>query len=162
MAIEVGDQLPNATLVQKNDDGLSSVEISALTKGRKVVIFCLPGAFTGVCSAAHLPSFVRTADQFRAKGVDDIVCISVNDAHVMHAWGVAHGAQEAGVLMLGDADASFAKALGRVFDNPAAGLYRRMTRCAMVVNDGTVDVLELEEDYSICDLTGGETLLELV
>ena len=163
MAIEAGDTLPGGKLVRKVGDGqFETVEIGALTKGRRIAMFCLPGAFTGVCSSAHLPSFVRTAEQFRAKGIDDVVCVSVNDAHVMHAWGEAHGAHDAGILMLGDPTAAFAKALGRVFDAPPAGLYSRMTRVAMLVNDGTVEVLQLEEDYSVCDLTGGETLLEKV
>lgn len=162
MAIEEGDRLPAGEFVLKRDGQLEAMDVETLTKGRRIVMFCLPGAFTGVCSSSHLPSFVRTAEQFRAKGIDDICCVSVNDAHVMAAWGDAHGAGDAGILMLGDPTAAFAKALGRVFDNPAAGLYSRMTRSAMIVNDGVVETLQLEEDYTVCDLTGGETLLEKV
>ena len=90
--------------------------MSDKTKGRKVVIFAVPGAFTPTCHSAHVPSFVRTKDQFDAKGVDEIICVSANDPFVMKAWGEATGATAAGITMLGDADASFTKAMGMEFD----------------------------------------------
>jgi peroxiredoxin len=107
-----------------------------------------------------VPSFVRTIDQFKAKGVDEVICVSVNDPFVMGAWGEATGASAAGITMLGDADASFTKAMGRAFTAPPVGLYDRSTRYAMVVEDGKVTVLQEEENPGVCDVSGGEALLE--
>ena len=101
MAISQGDTLPDATLIYLSDEGPATVRLSDKTKGRKVVIFALPGAYTGVCSTAHVPSFIRTKDQFTAKGVDEIICLSVNDPFVLKAWGEATGATDAGITMLG-------------------------------------------------------------
>jgi len=159
MAISQGDTLPDATLVHMGDEGPETVQLSAKTKGRKVVIFALPGAYTGVCSTAHVPSFIRTKDQFAAKGVDEIICISVNDPFVMKAWGEATGASTAGITMLGDADASFTEAMGRTFTAPPAGLINRSKRYAMVVEDGKVTLLQEEESPGVCDVSGGEELL---
>ena len=102
MTISTGDMLPDATLVQIGDEGPAPVALSEKTKGRKVVIFAVPGAFTPTCHSAHVPSFMRTKDQFADKGVDEIICVSVNDPFVMKAWGEATGAAEAGITMLGD------------------------------------------------------------
>ena len=95
MEISTGVTLPDATLLMKDADGIHSVSLADKMKGRKVIIFAVPGAFTPTCSSAHVPSFIRTKDAFAAKGVDEIICISVNDPHVMHAWGEATGAIEA-------------------------------------------------------------------
>ncbi|KIC51791.1 peroxiredoxin [Tateyamaria sp. ANG-S1] len=160
MAISVGDTLPDASLVHLGADGPAEVKLSEKTAGRKVVIFALPGAYTGTCSTAHVPSFIRTIDQFKAKGVDEVMCVSVNDPFVMGAWGDATGATAAGITMLGDADASFTKAMGRAFTAPPVGLYDRSTRYAMVVEDGKVTVLQEEENPGVCDVSGGEALLE--
>lgn len=159
MAISQGDTLPDATLIYMSDEGPATVQLSDKTKGRKVVIFALPGAYTGVCSTAHVPSFIRTKDQFTAKGVDEIICLSVNDPFVLKAWGEATGATDAGITMLGDADASFTKAMGRDFTAPPAGLINRSKRYAMVVEDGTVTLIQEEENPGVCDVSGGEGLL---
>ena len=159
MAISQGDTLPDATLIYMSDEGPATVRLSDKTKGRKVVIFALPGAYTGVCSTAHVPSFIRTKDQFTAKGVDEIICLSVNDPFVLKAWGEATGATAAGITMLGDADASFTKAMGRDFTAPPAGLINRSKRYAMVVEDGTVTLIQEEENPGVCDVSGGEGLL---
>jgi cytochrome c peroxidase len=159
MAISQGDTLPDATLIYMSDEGPATVQLSDKTKGRKVVIFALPGAYTGVCSTAHVPSFIRTKDQFTAKGVDEIICLSVNDPFVLKAWGEATGATAAGITMLGDADASFTKAMGRDFTAPPAGLINRSKRYAMVVEDGTVTLIQEEENPGVCDVSGGEGLL---
>ncbi len=159
MAISQGDTLPDATLIYMSDEGPATVRLSDKTKGRKVVIFALPGAYTGVCSTAHVPSFIRTKDQFTAKGVDEIICLSVNDPFVLKAWGEATGATDAGITMLGDADASFTKAMGRDFTAPPAGLINRSKRYAMVVEDGTVTLIQEEENPGVCDVSGGEGLL---
>lgn len=159
MAISQGDTLPDATLIYMSDEGPATVRLSDKTKGRKVVIFALPGAYTGVCSTAHVPSFIRTKDQFTAKGVDEIICLSVNDPFVLKAWGEATGATDAGITMLGDADASFTKAMGRDFTAPPAGLINRSKRYAMVVEDGTVTLIQEEENPGVCEVSGGEGLL---
>ena len=112
MTISAGQTLPEATLIRMGANGAEQVSISALTKGRKVVIFGVPGAFTPTCHSAHVPSFIRTKDGFAAKGVDEIICVSVNDPFVMKAWGEATGANAAGLSLLADADSSFTKALG--------------------------------------------------
>ncbi|MCA0929485.1 peroxiredoxin [Ruegeria profundi] len=160
--ISTGDTLPDATLTQMGADGPEEVRISDKTKGRKVVIFAVPGAFTPTCHSAHVPSFVRTKDQFTAKGVDEIICVAVNDPFVMKAWGEATGAADAGLTMLGDASAEFTKAIGMDFDAPPAGLYARSKRYAMLVEDGKVTVLNVEENPGACEISAGESLLETI
>ena len=159
MAISQGDKLPDATLVHMGAEGPTSVALGEKTAGRKVVIFAVPGAYTPTCHSAHVPSFVRTKDQFDAKGVDEIICVSVNDPFVMQAWGDATGAAAAGITMLGDADSSFTKAIGMDFDAPPAGLMGRSKRYAMLVDDGTVTILQAEENPGVCEVSGGEALL---
>lgn len=159
MAISQGDTLPDATLVYMGDEGPASVALSDKTKGRKVVIFALPGAYTGTCTTAHVPSFMRTKDQFAAKGVDEIICVSVNDPFVMQAWGESTGATAAGITMLGDADGAFTKAMGRDFTAPPVGLIGRSKRYAMVVEDGTITLIQEEENPGMCDVSAGEGLL---
>ncbi|MEL6566116.1 MAG: peroxiredoxin [Pseudomonadota bacterium] len=159
MAISQGDTLPDATLVAMGADGPESVAMSDKTKGRKVVIFAVPGAFTPTCHSAHVPSFVRTKDQFDAKGVDEIICVSANDPFVMKAWGEATGATAAGITMLGDADSSFTKSIGMDFDAPPAGLMGRSKRYAMLVEDGKVTLFQAEENPGVCEVSGGEALL---
>ena len=126
---------------------------------RRVAIFALPGAYTGTCSTQHVPSFIRTADQFRAKGVDRIVCVSVNDPFVMGAWAKDTGAEAAGLTFLSDADGAFTEAMGMSFDAPAAGLFGRSKRYAMLVENGTITALEVEESPGQCSISGGESLL---
>lgn len=159
MAITQGDTLPDATLVELGADGPAAVQLSAKTKGRKVVIFAVPGAFTPTCHSAHVPSFIRTKDQFDAKGVDEIICVSVNDPFVMKAWGEATGAAAAGITLLGDAESAFTSAIGMDFSAPPAGLLARSKRYAMLVDDGVVTLLQEEESPGVCDVSGGEALL---
>jgi cytochrome c peroxidase len=154
--------LPDATLTQMGAEGPEEVRISDKTAGRKVVIFAVPGAFTPTCHSAHVPSFMRTKDQFDAKGVDEIICISVNDPFVMKAWGEATGATEAGLTLLGDAASEFTKAIGMDFDAPPAGLLARSQRYAMLVEDGKVTALNLEESPGACEISAGEGLLEVI
>ncbi|WP_170430949.1 peroxiredoxin [Ruegeria arenilitoris] len=160
--ISTGDTLPDATLTQLGADGPEEVRISDKTNGRKVVIFAVPGAFTPTCHSAHVPSFMRTKDQFDAKGVDEIICVSVNDPFVMKAWGEATGATEAGLTMLGDASSEFTKAIGMDFDAPPAGLIARSKRYAMLVEDGKVVALNLEENPGACEISAGEGLLDVI
>lgn len=159
MTISVGDKLPEATLTRLGDKGPEPVSVSELTAGRKVVIFAVPGAFTPTCHSAHVPSFIRTKDALVEKGVDEIICVSVNDPFVMKAWGEATGASKAGISMLADGTGSYSQALGLTFDAPPAGLIGRSKRYAMLAEDGVVKVLHLEEAPGTCEVSGGEAML---
>lgn len=160
MTLSSGDKLPDATLLKLGDKGPEAVDLKSLTAGRKVVIFAVPGAYTPTCSSAHVPSFIRTKAQFDAAGVDEIICVSVNDPFVMKAWGEATGAADAGITMLADPGAGFIKALGLDFTAPPAGLYDRSQRFSMLVEDGEVTVLNIEDSPGVCDRSGGEALAE--
>jgi peroxiredoxin len=161
MTISVGDRLPDASLVTMTAEGPQVVDLSSRLKGRKVVLFALPGAFTGTCSTIHMPSFLRTAGAFRAKGVDEIICLAVNDPFTLKAWGEATGATKAGITLLGDADGSFTKALGMDFTAPKIGLYGRSNRYALVLEDGVVTVANIDRPGE-CDISVGEALLAAV
>ena len=160
MTISQGDTLPDATLIQMGSEGPEEVQLRDKLKDRKVVIFAVPGAFTPTCHSAHVPSFIRTKDQFDAKGVDEIICISANDPFVMKAWGEATGADKAGITMLADAQSEFTDAIGMRFDAPPAGLIGRSLRYAMLVEDGKVTILNREENPGQCELSAGEGLLD--
>lgn len=160
--ISVGDTLPEATFMVFSDKGPESVDLGPKLKGRKVVMFGLPGAFTRGCSMTHLPSFIRTRQAMADKGVDEVICVSVNDPFVMTAWGQQSGAAEAGITMLADPMAEFTKAIGLAFSAPVVGLYDRCQRFALMAEDGVVKVLNLEEEAGACKLTVGEELLEQI
>ncbi|MCL4116151.1 UNVERIFIED_CONTAM: hypothetical protein GTU68_043891 [Idotea baltica] len=152
--------LPDATFTKFGENGPEPVELSTLSTAKKIVIFAVPGAYTPTCSSAHMPSFVRTADDFRAKGVDEIICVSVNDPFVMHAWGKDTGAIDAGIHVFGDAESKFTTAIGMDFSAPPAGLIARSKRYAMVVENGKVTTLQVEESPGECTISAGESLLE--
>jgi peroxiredoxin len=160
MAISVGDTLPEATLLRLGADGPEGVKVSDLTKGRKVVIFAVPGAFTPTCHMAHVPSFIRVKDQLAAKGVDEIVCLAVNDPFIMKIWGEQTGATEAGITMLSDGNSEFTKAIGMEFSAEPVGFVDRSQRYAMLVEDGTVTRMHIEEVRGTCEMSGGEAMLE--
>lgn len=159
MSISTGDDFPQGKLLRVGESGPEAVETSDLAKGR-VAIFGLPGAFTGTCTNAHMPSFIRTADQFRAKGVDRIICLTVNDPFVCDAWAKSTGAPDAGIEVLADADGSVTKALGLNFDAPPAGLYGRCKRFAAMLKDGKLEVIDVEDSPGQCSVSAGEALLE--
>ncbi|KAA1151792.1 peroxiredoxin [Pseudoalteromonas sp. FUC4] len=141
--IEQGQELPAVTLTQLTDDGIQSITNKELFEGKKVVLFAVPGAFTPTCSNAHLPEFITLADKIKAKGVDAIYCVSVNDAFVMKAWGDSQNAQE--ISMLADGDGSFTKSLG--LDKDTAGFGGvRSTRYAMIIENAVVTGLFVEQD----------------
>ena len=144
MAIQVGDGIPSVTLKLKTDSGIDDISTDELFAGKKVVLFALPGAYTPTCSASHLPGFVSNADAIKAKGVDTIACLSVNDAFVMGCWGKEHGA-DGSVLMLADGNAEFSKAIGLDFDASGFGMGTRSQRYAMIVDDGKVTTLNVEQ-----------------
>ncbi len=143
MTIQIGDRLPSATLHMMTDQGPKPVTTEELFSGKKVVLFALPGAFTPTCSAAHLPGFVVQADAIKAKGVDSIVCLSVNDAFVMDAWGKSQNVEDR-LLMVADGNADFTRAVGLDMDGRASGMGARSQRYAMIVDDGIVKALNVD------------------
>lgn len=159
MPISTGEKLPEVTLTKMGAEGPEPVSLQSLTKGRKVVIFAVPGAYTPTCHSAHVPSFIRVKDDLAAKGVDEVICVSVNDPFVMGAWGAATGADKAGITMLSDAESALTEALGMRFDAPPVGLIARSKRYALAAEDGVVTVLHAEENPGVCEVSGGEAML---
>ena len=143
MTIKVGDKIPSAKLRHMTAEGPKEISTDDIFKGKKVVLFAVPGAFTPTCSAKHLPGFVQNSEAIKAKGVDTIACLSVNDAFVMGAWGKAQGT-EGKVTMLADGNGTFTKELGLEMDGSGFGLGTRSKRYAMVVQDGVVKALNVE------------------
>ena len=143
MTIKVGDRLPDATFRVTKDGKPSDLTTAELTKGKKVALFAVPGAFTPTCSAKHLPSYKEKAGELRDKGVDTIACVSVNDVFVMNAWGKD---QQVGddILMLADGNGEFAKAVGLEMDGSGFGMGARSKRYSMIVDDGVVKELNVE------------------
>jgi peroxiredoxin len=156
--IQVGDRLPAANLKRLTAEGIKDVPVAELTRGKKVVLFAVPGAFTPTCSEKHLPGFVQQAAAFKAKGIDKIVCVAVNDPFVMGAWEKA-SAIDGQVEMLSDGNAEFAKALGLDFDASAVGLGTRSKRYAMVVDNGVVRTLLVEDVPSQAEKSSAAALL---
>jgi peroxiredoxin len=144
MTIQVGDRLPAVSLRQLTPDGIKSVSVTDLTKGKKVVLFAVPGAFTPTCSEKHLPGFVEQANAIKAKGVDAILCVAVNDPFVLGAWEKARNVGGK-VNILSDGNAEFTRALGLDFDGSGVGLGTRSKRYAMIVDDGVVKALMVED-----------------
>lgn len=143
MTIAVGEKLPEATLVEMTADGPAPRTTAEIFDGRKVAVFSVPGAFTPTCSAKHLPGFIDQAGNFSAKGVDEIICMAVNDAFVMGAWGKSQNA-DGKVTMLADGNGDFAKSLGLEMDGTGFGMGMRGKRFSMIVEDGTVTSLNIE------------------
>ncbi len=162
MTVSIGDKLPDATFLRLTDQGPEEIKLSDKTAGRKVVIIAVPAAFSALCDQAHVPSFIRTKGQFEERGVDEIICLAVNDPFVMQAWGKTTGATEAGITMLSDSDGAFAKSIGMAFDAPVVGLFGRSVRYAMVVDDGVVTAFNTETQHGVCETTAGEGLLEVM
>lgn len=159
MTIAVGDKIPECTLHVMTDNGPAPLTTAELFDGKKVVFFAVPGAFTPGCSMTHLPGYVANADKIKAKGVDSIVCMSVNDAFVMGAWGKTQNAEE--IIMLADGNGDFTGKLGLELDGRGFGLGTRSQRFAMIVDDGIVTALNVEEGPGI-DLSSAETMMALL
>ena len=157
MAIQEGDRLPDARLHVMADGRCTAVSTSELFGGKKVVLFAVPGAYTPTCSEAHLPGYVVNADEIKAKGVDSIVCVAVNDAFVMDAWGKDRNADE--LVMAGDGNSEFTKAVGLEMDGTGFGLGTRSQRYAMVVDDGVVTKLAVEAPGAF-EVSKAEAILE--
>ena len=159
MTISIGDHFPTTTLRVIGSNGPEAVALADKLKGRKVVIFALPGAFTGTCSTIHLPSFIRTAPAFAAKGVAEIICIAVNDPFTLQAWGEQTGATAAGITILGDSEGILTNSLGMEFTAPALGLIGRSNRYAVIVDDGVVTYANVDNPGE-CNISTGEMLLD--
>ncbi|MFI4938798.1 MAG: peroxiredoxin [Burkholderiales bacterium] len=164
MTIKIGDRLPEGVLAEFIESptetcaiGPNTFQVAALVKGKKIVVFGLPGAFTPTCSAQHVPGYVKHAADFKAKGVDEIWCLSVNDAFVMGAWGREQKATGV-VRMFADGNATFSKALGLDADFSAAGMGTRSQRYSMLVEDGVVKQLNVEQPKKF-DVSNAETML---
>ena len=157
MTIAVGEKLPEGALVEMTGEGPTPRTIDDIFSGRKVVLFSVPGAFTPTCSAKHLPGFIDHAEAFKAKAVDEIICMAVNDAFVMGAWGKAQNA-DGKVSMLADGNGDFVKALGLEMDGRAFGMGMRGQRFSMIVEDGKVTHLNIEAPGEFY-LSGAEHML---
>ncbi|MGP1253743.1 MAG: peroxiredoxin [Kiloniellales bacterium] len=158
MTIKVGDKIPSATLKVKTEGGIEDLSTDTLFGGKTVVLFAVPGAFTPTCSVKHLPGFVTHSAEIKGKGVDTIACLSVNDAFVMDAWGKDQQA-DGKVLMLADGNGELTEKLGLEMDGSAFGLGTRSQRYAMVVKDGTVAALHVEEPGAF-EVSSAEAVLK--
>jgi peroxiredoxin len=142
MTISVGDRIPDVQLAIATPDGPQPITSSEYFAGKRVALFAVPGAYTPTCSARHLPSYVDKAGELRAKGIDEIACVSVNDPFVMAAWNKSDGSDD--ITMLADGNGAFADAIGLAMDGSKFGMGKRSQRYSMIVNDGTVEQLNVE------------------
>lgn len=159
MTLSAGDRVPAATFKVMTEDGLADKTTDDVFSGKKVVIFAVPGAFTPTCQAMHVPNFLGSLDAFKAKGVDTVACISVNDAFVLNEW-AKKTAADGKILFLADGNAEFTKAAGLDFDASGNGLGIRSKRYAMLVEDGVVKVLNVEEVPKTVDASSAERIVE--
>lgn len=158
--LKVGDKIPSAKLMQMTKDGPRPITTDELFNGKKVVLFALPGAFTPTCSAKHVPGFVQHADEIKAKGVDTIACLSVNDAFVMNAWGKDQNAGDK-VLMLADGNADFTDKMGLSFDASGFGMGKRSQRYAMLVDNGVIKALNVEKPGAF-EVSSAESVMKVL
>ena len=158
MSISVGDRLPKTTFIKATAEGPQPVDSEEYFRGRRVALFSVPGAFTPTCSARHLPGFVEKAEEFQGKGVDEIACTAVNDAFVLQAWSESAGA-DGKVTMLADGNGEFVQQIGLGMDGSKFGLGQRGQRFSMVVNDGVVEQLNVEEPGSF-NVSSADYLIE--
>jgi len=157
MTIKVGDKIPSATLHVVGPDGPQATTTEELFSGKRVVLFAVPGAFTPTCSVQHLPGFVEKAEEIKSKGVDSIICLAVNDPFVMGAWGKDQKVENK-VQMVADGSGTFTEAMGLTFDLTEKGLGKRSQRYSMLVEDGVVKVLNLEEAGAF-EVSGADAML---
>lgn len=155
MSIKPGDRLPDAKFAIKTEDGKKDVTTDDIFAGRTVVLFGVPGAFTPTCSKNHMPGFLREAGAIKAKGADAIVCVAVNDHHVMKAWGESYGLEDK-ILLLADGDGNFTRAIG--MNVATAGMGERSRRYSMIVENGTVKSVNVEDKPGV-NVSGADTIL---
>lgn len=161
MPIKAGDKVPNATFRVMTAEGPKPRTSDEVFKGRKVALFGVPGAFTPTCNNLHMPSFLKNIDSFKSKGIDTVAVTGVNDVFVMEAWKKSSGA-EGKIDFLADGNGEFAKAIDMAFDGSGAGLGTRSKRFSMLVDDGVVKTINIEDAPGKCELTSGEALLKQV
>ena len=159
MKISVGQKMPNSTLSYFGPDGVSQIELIDLLKGKKVVIFALPGAFTNTCSSKHLPGFIEKSARIKKEGVDEIICISVNDPFVMSKWGETTGAIDVGIKMLADPASDFTKSIGTEFTVPPIGFFNRSKRCAFIVENQKIVYAYLDDASGVVTGSSAEAIL---
>ena len=158
MSLTVGDRVPETEFFIMTPEGRKKLPSSEVFKGKKVVLFAVPGAFTGTCHKLHLPSYLLNLDQIKAKGVDTVACLAVNDADVMHAWSKQTGA-DGKILFLADGNGDFTQAMGLERDFSAGGMGRRSARYSMIVEDGVIKRMNVEDKPGV-NVSGGDTILE--
>jgi peroxiredoxin len=160
MKIKEGEKLPESEFFYlDNNNAVQTVDTSTLLKGHKAIIFGVPGAFTKVCSAKHLPSYVKNIEEVKRKGITKIICLSVNDPNVMQAWGEAHNVKDK-ILMLGDPFCKFTKSIGADIDRNEKGLGMRSSRYTMLVGDRVVLKIKEESDPAVCEVSAAENFLK--
>ena len=160
MKIKKGDRLPVADFFYLDDNNtLQKVDTNSLFKGHKAIIFAVPGAFTKVCSAKHLPGYVKNFEEAKKKGVTKIICLSVNDPNVMQAWGEVHDVKDK-ILMLGDPFCKFTKSIGAEIDRNEKGLGLRSSRYTMLIEEGVVTRIKEEPDAGTCEISAAENFLK--
>lgn len=157
MVVKVGDSIPEVTMKIMGDKGPQDISTSDIFAGKKVVLFAVPGAYTPTCSVSHLPGFVANADKIKAAGVDSVVCVSVNDAFVMDAWGKVQNAEE--LMMVADGNGEFTKAMDVELDGSGFGLGTRSSRYSLIAEDGKITTLNLEEGGGF-EVSSAEAILE--
>lgn len=161
MKLKENENLPSEEIFVLEGGEPIKKSIEEYTKGKKVIIFGLPGAYTSVCSAKHLPGYVKNIDAFKSKGIDHVICMSVNDPFVMSAWGKEHNVGDK-IVMAGDPFLTFTKSIGADVDKSARGLGIRSSRYTMLVENGKVTKLQEEEDTGACEISAAENFLNLV
>ena len=160
MKIKEGDKLPSAELFYLDkDNAVQKIESNSLFKDQKVIMFGVPGAFTKVCSARHLPSYVKNFDEKKKKGISKIVCVSVNDPNVMKAWGEMHNVGNK-IFMLGDPFCNFTKLIGAEIDRTVKGLGMRSSRYTMLIENGVATKIKEESDTGVCEISAAENFLK--
>jgi len=162
MTISINQQLPDAIFYQIARNTIETINLYELTKDKNIVLIGMPGAFTKTCSSLHLPSLIKHSKAIFEKGIDEIICIVVNDVHVAKAWGDYSGATKSGIKILADVEGNFAKSIGLEFSVPKIGFFNRLQRVAIIAKNNLIVHLQLEENRSNCDLTSGKKILEIL